>query len=93
MDEGAAPETAGAVQQGPAVVRGFLVLGPEVRSIKPCGEEQELWVIPLTEVTEAYDALSREPYSPVFVEVEGELTKVAILVELLDGRADLSHNC
>ena len=57
---------------GPSVLRGFLVLGPEVRSIKPCGEERELWVIPLTEVTEAYDALSREPYSPVFVELEGE---------------------
>ena len=71
-DEGGTPETVGAVQEGPTVVRGFLVLGPEVRSIKPCGEEQELWVIPLTEVTEAYDALSREPYAPVFVEVEGE---------------------
>ena len=56
-----------------SVVRGFLVLGHEVRSIKPCDEDRELWVIPIAEVTIAYEALSREPYAPVFVEVEGVL--------------------
>ena len=55
------------------VVRGFLVLGHEMRSIKPCDEDRELWVIPIAEVTSAYEALSREAYAPVFVEVEGEL--------------------
>jgi putative lipoprotein len=55
---------------GVSVVRGFLVLGPEVRSIKPCAEDRELWVIPTGDLSEAYDALSGEPYAPVFVEVE-----------------------
>jgi uncharacterized membrane protein len=39
----------------------------------PCGEERELWVVPIPELTEAYEALSIEPYAPVFVEVEGRL--------------------
>lgn len=56
---------------GVEVVRGFLVLGPEVRSIKPCDEDRELWVMPGTATREAYEELSREPYAPVFVEVEG----------------------
>jgi putative lipoprotein len=55
---------------GVSVVRGFLVLGPEVRSIKPCGEDRELWVIPTSDLDEAYSSLSREPYDPVYVEVE-----------------------
>jgi putative lipoprotein len=55
---------------GASVVRGFLVLGPEVRSIKPCGEDRELWVIPTVDLNEAYSSLSREPYDPVYVEVE-----------------------
>ncbi len=59
------------VEAGPRVIRGFLVLGAEVRSIKPCGEDRELWVIPVAEVTDAYEALAREPSGPVYVEVEG----------------------
>jgi putative lipoprotein len=55
------------------VVRGILVLGPEVRSIKPCDEDRELWVVPIGDVTAAYESLSREPYAPVFVELEGEV--------------------
>jgi putative lipoprotein len=61
------------VDSGPSVVRGFLVLGEEVRSIKPCGEDRELWVVPITEATAAYAALAREPSGPVFVEVEGTI--------------------
>ena len=57
----------------PTVVRGHLVLGSEVRSIKPCDEERELWVVPVAALNEAYEALSPEPYAPVFVEVEGRL--------------------
>ena len=53
------------------LVRGYVVLGPEVRSIKPCDEDLELWVIPIAELSRAYDEFSREPYAPVFVEVEG----------------------
>jgi len=56
-----------------SVVRGFLVLGPEVRSIKPCDEDRELWVIPIADLNEAYESLSGEPYDPVFVEVEAIL--------------------
>ena len=59
---------------GVSLVRGFLVLGLEVRSIKPCAEDRELWVIPTGELLEAYDALSGEPYAPVFVEVEALLS-------------------
>lgn len=57
-------------ENGAAIVAGFVVLGPEVRSIKPCNEEQELWVIPTTEVTEVYESLRAEPYGPVLMEVE-----------------------
>ncbi|MDE0899459.1 MAG: hypothetical protein OSA81_10610 [Longimicrobiales bacterium] len=55
---------------GVSLVRGSLVLGLEVRSIKPCAEDREFWVIPTRELVEVYDALSGEPYAPVFVEVE-----------------------
>jgi putative lipoprotein len=75
------PEAAAEPDQGAAVVaatgetvlRGFIVLGHEVRSIKPCGEERELWVIPVADLSAAYEELSSEPYDPVFVEVEGRL--------------------
>lgn len=53
------------------IVRGMLVMGPEVRTLKPCDEETELWVIPVESVQRAYDQLASEPYAPVFVEVEG----------------------
>lgn len=53
-----------------SVVRGFLVLGPEVRSIKPCEEEDEWWVIPTPRVTEVYEALGGGAYEAVFVEVD-----------------------
>jgi putative lipoprotein len=68
------PEPDGPAERfGTGVVRGFVVLGHEVRSIKPCDEEGELWVVPTTDVTAAYEALSREAYAPVFVEVEGSI--------------------
>lgn len=57
-------------ENGAAIVAGFVVLGPEVRSIKPCGEDQELWVIPTSEVTEVYESLRAEPYGPVLMEFE-----------------------
>lgn len=60
-------------ENGAAVVTGFVVLGPEVRSIKPCDEDQELWVIPTAEVTEVYEALRSEPSGPVLMEFESVL--------------------
>jgi putative lipoprotein len=50
-----------------------VVLGHEVRTFQPCGEVSELWLIPTTELRSAYDALSYEPYQPVFAELRGEL--------------------
>lgn len=52
-------------------VRGILVMGPEVRTFKPCAENTELWAIPVESVLRAYDALTSEAYEPLFVEVEG----------------------
>jgi len=54
-----------------AVTRGMLVMGPEIRTLKPCDEQAELWVIPVESVQRAYDALAPEAYAPVFVEVRG----------------------
>lgn len=53
------------------VTRGWLVMGPEVRTLTPCGEQAELWVIPVESVQRAYDGLAPEAYAPVFVEVRG----------------------
>ena len=72
-DNEAAAVTGGEANQstsGVSLVRGSLVLGREVRSIKPCAEDREFWVIPTRELLEVYDALSGGPYAPVFVEVE-----------------------
>lgn len=68
VGEQVAAETTSA-ESGPTVVRGMLVLGPEVRSLKPCDEETELWVIPIESVQEAYESLAESQYAPVFVEV------------------------
>ena len=54
-------------------VRGHVVLGHEVRTFQPCGEASKLWVVPTAELRSAYDALSHEPYEPVFAELRGEL--------------------
>ncbi|MDE3004311.1 MAG: hypothetical protein OXU38_13745 [Gemmatimonadota bacterium] len=53
------------------VTRGMMVMGPEVRTLKPCEEETELWLVPIESVQRAYEALASEPHAPVFVEVEG----------------------
>ena len=41
------------------VTRGMLVMGPEVRTLEPCDEQTELWVIPVESVQRAYDALAQ----------------------------------
>ena len=53
------------------VLSGMLVMGPELRTFKPCAEETELWVIPVESVQRAYEEIAREAYAPVFVEVDG----------------------
>ncbi len=74
---GVAPESdhgAPTVDESPGIrLRGHVVLGHEVRTFQPCGEASELWVIPTAELRSAYDALSHEPYQPVFAELRGEL--------------------
>lgn len=52
------------------LIRGFLVLGPEVRSIKPCDRDAELWVIPTPEVEDVYESLSGEAYEAIFIEAD-----------------------
>ena len=54
------------------LVRGILVMGPEVRTFKPCAEDTELWAVPMKSILDAYGALTAEPYQPVFVEVDSE---------------------
>jgi len=71
--EQAIPDATEAEVASESVVRGMFVFGPEVRSITPCGEDQELWVVPVPELNAAYEALALEPYAPVFVEVEGRV--------------------
>lgn len=56
-----------------ARLRGHLVLGHEVRTFQPCGEERLLWVLPTPELRQAYDALSPAAYAPVYVELRGVL--------------------
>jgi len=53
--------------------RGHLVLGHEVRSFKPCGSDQESWVLDSTggDLWEVYRKLTNEPYKPIYVEVRG----------------------
>ena len=53
--------------------RGHLVLGHEVRSFKPCGSDQESWVLDRTggDLSGVYRKLTNQPYQPIYVEVRG----------------------
>jgi uncharacterized membrane protein len=53
--------------------RGHLVLGHEVRSFKPCGSDQESWVLDRTggDLWAVYRKLTNQPYQPIYVEVRG----------------------
>jgi putative lipoprotein len=55
------------------VARGNVVIGPEVRTIVECGSERNAWLIDEThgELRRWYDALSIEPYQPLFFELSG----------------------
>ena len=52
-------------------LRGHIVLGHEVRSFEPCGEDATLWVVPTAELLAAYEELTHEPYASLFVELRG----------------------
>lgn len=68
--EEALPSVSTEITASNSLMRGFLVLGPEVRSIKPCDEDAELWVIPTAEVEEVYESLSGEAYDAIFIEAD-----------------------
>ena len=53
--------------------RGHLVFGHEVRSFRPCGSDQESWVLDRTggDLWEVYRKLTNMPYQPIYVEVRG----------------------
>jgi hypothetical protein len=58
-------------------MRGWLVMGHEVRSFRPCGTQQELWLMgdspALDEIKAEYSAASQDtgPYTPLFVHITG----------------------
>lgn len=54
-------------------IKGQLVWGGEVRTIKPCGSDKIFWVSDKTgEIKKLYSELTngKKPYSPIFVEFE-----------------------
>lgn len=59
-------------------LRGYLVIGHEVRSFRPCGSDEEYWVRAeegtLDELRASVAEWTSEPYQPVFVELEGCLS-------------------
>jgi len=55
-------------------LQGLLVLGHEVRTLQPCGDERTFWVrAPQVgqELAGAYQHLATTPYEPVFAALEG----------------------
>ena len=60
-------------------VEGLYVWGHEVRSFRPCGSAEDLWVVGAPEVldpvNEEYRKLADTPYQPVFVRFEGKLSE------------------
>ncbi|WP_417870542.1 COG3650 family protein [Vibrio furnissii] len=61
------------IQPQPFVVRGQVVIGPEVRSLTPCGSNQQLLLdLSPTQVKQATD-LAHSPYQIMYGEVIGHL--------------------
>ena len=60
---------------GSHTFRGHLVWGHEVRSFKPCGVEEEYWVLDRTggELWNIYRRLTHEPYQRLYTELRGHL--------------------
>ncbi|RYZ97473.1 MAG: hypothetical protein EOP47_21590 [Sphingobacteriaceae bacterium] len=57
----------------PVIIKGLYSFGPEVKSIRECGHENEFWVTDSSAQLELqYSQLNFEkPYEPVYIEVEG----------------------
>ena len=61
------------IQPQTFVMRGEVVLGHEVRSITPCGSQQQYWLdLPSDQFQQALK-LVRSPYAPLYGEVVGHL--------------------
>ncbi|ORT51754.1 hypothetical protein ST37_05255 [Vibrio sp. qd031] len=58
------------------ILRGQLVIGHEMRSFQPCGSNQQYWVSLAPEVAKELQLLTREPYQPLYAELEGVLAPV-----------------
>lgn len=55
------------------VMRGEVVLGHEVRSITPCGSQQQYWLEMPNDRFQQAMSLVRRPYEPIYGEVIGHL--------------------
>ncbi len=56
------------------LIRGEVVIGHEVRTIKPCDSNQQFWVDMPVELTQQAMKLSSAPYQPMYGELIGYLT-------------------
>jgi putative lipoprotein len=57
-----------------AIIRGHLIIGHEIRSLRPCGQDDELWVIDRTDLLADLHAeltAGAQPYAEVFAVVGG----------------------
>ncbi|MEM7022274.1 MAG: Gmad2 immunoglobulin-like domain-containing protein [Pseudomonadota bacterium] len=64
------------IPPGEEILQGWLVIGHEVRSFRPCKEDQELWLTGATgamsTIREAYDqAVPEQAYAPLFATMTG----------------------
>ncbi len=55
------------------ILRGEVVAGSEVRSFKPCGSNQQLWLEMPATLTDQAIKLSQSPYQPMYGELVGYL--------------------
>jgi hypothetical protein len=77
-DESPGRPAAAADPEVGGVVEGLFVWGHEVRSFRPCGSQDELWVVGAPEITQPLIAefrkLTERPYQPVYVRLVGEIS-------------------
>lgn len=64
------PET---IQPQSFLLRGEIVVGPQVQRFTPCGSTQQYWLNLSPQQLEDTLALSRSPYQPLYAEVVGTL--------------------
>jgi putative lipoprotein len=74
------------------VLRGQLIVGHEMRSFQPCGSNQQYWVSLPAEIARELQLLAREPYKPLYAELEGELAPVGQAALSADFPAQLKVN-